>query len=107
MTPTPGAGSSTTDLLDVLRHVLSDLRLPARRWEILTAADLYGADPSTVALLQAIPEGRYPRVEDIVAGCRGSLPPREPHPANRFPTTRRPTPDRRTPDGETRDGSSQ
>ena len=38
-----------------LRSVLAELRFPAERWQIITSADLWGADAATCERLRALP----------------------------------------------------
>lgn len=51
-----------------LRFVLAGLDFPARRWEILTQADTYGADIVTTQRLRRLPtrEQPYRDVSDVV-----------------------------------------
>ena len=49
-----------------LAPVLRDLAFPALRWQVLTAADLYGADNVTRALLVRLPEHRYHSFAELV-----------------------------------------
>ncbi|HEX5120192.1 MAG TPA: hypothetical protein VFW65_33825 [Pseudonocardiaceae bacterium] len=43
-----------------LRIVLADLAFPARRWEIITKADWYGADAVTTLRLRRLPARTRP-----------------------------------------------
>lgn len=47
-------GVSETDQ-HALRLILAELRFPLQRWEIITAADWYGADADTTQRLRALP----------------------------------------------------
>jgi hypothetical protein len=47
--------------------VLNDPRFPAAAWEILTHAELYGADATTRAALRALPTGRYRTLRAVAA----------------------------------------
>jgi hypothetical protein len=51
-----------------LRYVLDGLMFPAQRWEIVTTADMYGADASTRERLQALPLRNQPfrSLQDVV-----------------------------------------
>jgi hypothetical protein len=51
-----------------LRFVLAGLDFPARRWEILTAADWYGADAPTKRLLHTLParDRPYRDLRDVI-----------------------------------------
>ncbi|HEX5407799.1 MAG TPA: DUF2795 domain-containing protein [Pseudonocardiaceae bacterium] len=52
----------------LLRIVLSEVVYPARRWEIITAADTYGADGGTRQRLRRLPLRNRPfrDLQDIV-----------------------------------------
>jgi hypothetical protein len=89
-------------IADALREVLRDLRFPARRWQIVTEADAYGADHRIRRALHELRRDRYASVDEIaaeiVAGTREATtgigvrhPPRQPY----CPTTRSPVPDAR------------
>jgi hypothetical protein len=52
-------------LRDVLAAVLDDLVFPARRWQVLTAGDLYGVDTTTRGLLTLLPERHYSSLAEI------------------------------------------
>lgn len=43
-----------------VHSVLTELRFPAQRWEILVSADIYGADSGTLDRLRALPVRRAP-----------------------------------------------
>lgn len=60
----------------LLRYVLDDLRYPARWWEILAMADLYGVAASQRTELARLPRAHYPNVEAILSALSGpGLPP--------------------------------
>ena len=46
--------------------VLDDVRFPARRWQIATAADGYGIDAATRTKIDQIPDREYTDVHDVV-----------------------------------------
>jgi len=48
-----------------LSQVLADLRFPAEKWEIITCAELYGADAGTYRLLWQLPIQQYRDTNDI------------------------------------------
>ncbi|MDF2979916.1 MAG: hypothetical protein K0S40_4644 [Actinomycetospora sp.] len=54
-------------LREVLAAVLGDLVFPARRWQVLTAGDLYGVDTTTRGLLALLPERHYSSLAEIAA----------------------------------------
>ena len=65
--------------------VLGALGFPARRWQVLAEADLYGVDSVTRSLLTALPELTYPSFADLLhvlaavmhgASLPSGLPPR-------------------------------
>jgi hypothetical protein len=49
-----------------LSTVLRELRYPAQKWMIQTAADLYGADVQTRTELQDLPEVTYHDLGEVV-----------------------------------------
>lgn len=88
-------------LAERLVPVLRDLPFPARRWQVVTAGDLYGCDGVTRELLVRVPEGEYATLNDLIsalaavlagrpvpvsAPMRGPLPrPRPGHPGAALP----------------------
>ncbi|PVZ07746.1 hypothetical protein [Actinomycetospora cinnamomea] len=70
MTPRPERAvppPAPEGLRAVLAAVLDDLVFPARRWQVLTAGDLYGVDTTTRRLLELLPERRYGSLAEIAA----------------------------------------
>lgn len=61
----PRAAAPYPGLVRMLRGVLSDLDYPAQRWQIVVAAESYGADSFTVARLTRLPRASYPSIEHI------------------------------------------
>jgi hypothetical protein len=57
---------------DRLRHVLAEQQFPAARWELLVAADLYGADAQTRRELRALPAARFRTLDDVVVAVQRS-----------------------------------
>jgi hypothetical protein len=51
-----------------LRFVLAELNFPAERWQIITSADLWGADAGTCERLRRLPlrSKPYRDVQDVV-----------------------------------------
>jgi hypothetical protein len=67
-----------------LSIVLRELRYPAQKWMILTAADFYGADVQTRIELQDLPEVTYHDIGEVIAAVenrvgRPSATPEPPH----------------------------
>jgi hypothetical protein len=61
------------EILPRLHHVLQDLCFPARRWQILAEADMYGADTEMRTQLYALPVRLYENCADIASAmesCR-------------------------------------
>jgi len=56
----------------VVRQVLHGLCYPAEKWQIVTQADLYGADSATRAALQGLPARVYGSPTDIVLALTGN-----------------------------------
>ncbi|MFC5065242.1 hypothetical protein [Actinomycetospora atypica] len=74
-TPRPGQASiaglalrdcSPAALAERLVPILREVRFPARRWQILTAGDLYGCDGVTRELLARVPEADYAALPDVL-----------------------------------------
>ncbi|GAA4842025.1 hypothetical protein GCM10023201_35280 [Actinomycetospora corticicola] len=57
---------SPAALAERLVPILRELDFPARRWQILTAGDLYGCDTVTRELLGRVPEAEYASVHDVL-----------------------------------------
>lgn len=49
-----------------LRLLLADQRFPAERWELITAAEAWGADSQTRRDLRALPPMRFGCLRDVV-----------------------------------------
>jgi hypothetical protein len=51
-----------------LRFVLDGLAFPAEKWQIVTAADIYGADVTTCQRLRALPlrDRPYRDLQDVL-----------------------------------------
>lgn len=75
----------------LLRYVLDDLHYPARWWEVVTTADLYGLAPAHRIELAQLPRQLYRSFDDILAAlvARATDTPAA-------PVRRRPRPSRRT-----------
>lgn len=58
---------STSRAVSVLVPVLTGLRFPADRWQVLAHVDHYGADPGTRHLFWALPERSYPNAAAVLA----------------------------------------
>jgi hypothetical protein len=56
-----------------VRQVLHGLTYPAERWQIITQAELYGADADTRTRLQSLPSRRYRSSTDVTAELDGEL----------------------------------
>ncbi|WP_433801390.1 hypothetical protein [Actinomycetospora sp. CA-084318] len=57
---------SPSALAERLMPILRELPFPARRWQILTAGDLYGCDTVTRELLGRVPEADYASASDVL-----------------------------------------
>lgn len=51
---------------ELLHGVLADLDYPAQAWQIVMAAEYYGADAHTVARLRRLPSVSYPSFDHVV-----------------------------------------
>lgn len=81
-TPRPGlatiAGLALRDcspaaLAERLVPILREVPFPARRWQILTAGDLYGCDGVTRELLARVPEADYAALPDVLEALSAVL----------------------------------
>lgn len=56
-----------------LRFVLDGLTFPAERWQIITAADFYGADVGTCQRLRKLPlrDRPYRNLQEVVRALDG------------------------------------
>ena len=55
-----------TDIANRLRYVLDGVSFPVDRWELISLAEHYGADATTLHDLRALPEGRYASLTEVV-----------------------------------------
>jgi hypothetical protein len=51
----------------VFDQVLNGLTYPAEKWQIVTTAEIYGADVATTASLHELPMREYANIEEIAA----------------------------------------
>jgi hypothetical protein len=56
----------------LLRYVLEDLRYPARWWEIMAVADLYGLAAANRAELARLPRQLYGSIEAVLGALSGA-----------------------------------
>jgi hypothetical protein len=54
-----------------LRQVLRGLSYPAERWQIITQAELFGADVATRSRLHDLPKRRYRSSTDVTSALDG------------------------------------
>ena len=54
-----------SQLEQVVRQVLRGLTYPAERWQVITQAELYGADIETTSRLHDLPMRRYRSTSDV------------------------------------------
>jgi hypothetical protein len=73
--PRPGAplvpgltlrDTSPAALAERLVPILRDVPFPARRWQVVTAGDIYGCDGVTRELLARLPEAEYATPQDLL-----------------------------------------
>ena len=67
----------------LLRYVLDGLRYPARWWEIMATADMYGVAASQHAELARLPRALYSNVEAILTALTAPVPPPAANPVAR------------------------
>lgn len=80
----PAPPGNVTQLRENLRHVLSGLRFPARRWEVIAEADSWGVGGPLRRAIGRLPDGSYPSlavVIDVLTGPAGRAAPEAAHPA--------------------------
>lgn len=58
-----------------LRAVLRLVTFPAAKWQIVTAAEAYGADAETRAQLWGLREGTYRDLREVVSAVDGAADP--------------------------------
>lgn len=63
----PGAPTLQSARAWRLSIVLGELRYPAQKWMILTAAESYGADVQTRIELDGLPEATYQDIDGVIA----------------------------------------
>ena len=78
-----GTVTGHTPVMDVqreriVRQVLQGLRYPAEKWQIVTQAELYGADAETKLELHALPARRYRDTTEVTAALDHTAPPNSP-----------------------------
>lgn len=78
--PYPAELNGTTAVESRLAVILSGLRFPAHRWEIVIQAETYGADRTAQAWLARLPAGRYPSLAALAAVIAGVAAPPRPEP---------------------------
>src|SRR5579875_3222872 len=67
--PVPGLtlrDTSPAALAERLVPILRDVPFPARRWQVITAGDIYGCDGVTRELLARLPEAEYRTPQDLL-----------------------------------------
>ena len=69
---TPHAGVATMDMRLRLRQVLAGQRFPAARWELIAAAEMYGADLVTRSDLRALPPVRFRSLAEVLLAVEGT-----------------------------------
>ena len=73
-------------VLEMLTSVLSGLTFPARPWQIIVAAESYGADARTMTRLHQLPAMSYPSLQHVAhAYSRGPGPSHGAQSASRSP----------------------
>jgi hypothetical protein len=74
----PAPPPHVTQLRESLAHVLSGLRFPARRWEVIAEADSWGVGGPLRQAIGRLPDGNYPSlavVIDVLTGPAGRIAP--------------------------------
>ncbi|MCD2193865.1 DUF2795 domain-containing protein [Actinomycetospora endophytica] len=65
--------TSPAALAERLVPVLSELPFPARRWQVITAGEIYGCDGVTREILARLPEAEYATPQDMVVVLSAAL----------------------------------
>ena len=86
--------TSPAALAERLVPILRDVPFPARRWQVVTAGEIYGCDGVTRELLARLPEAEYATPHDLL-GILSAVLTGRPLPVT--PTMRGGTPAGRTP----------
>jgi hypothetical protein len=58
--------ASPAALAERLVPILRDVPFPARRWQVVTAGEIYGCDGVTRELLARLPEAEYATPQDLL-----------------------------------------
>jgi Protein of unknown function (DUF2795) len=69
---TSRAGAATMNMRLRLQQVLADQTFPAARWELIAAAETYGADLVTRSDLQALPPVRFNSLAEVLFAAEGT-----------------------------------
>ena len=83
---TSRAGAATMDMRRRLQQVLAGQSFPAARWELIAAAEMYGADLVTRSDLQALLPFRFHSLAEVLLAVEGT------RRASRCPTSTDATP---------------
>ncbi len=71
-TPVPARPAPhVAQLREGLRHVLSELRFPARRWQVIAEADSWGVGGPLRQVIGRLPDGSYPSLAVILEVLTG------------------------------------
>jgi len=69
---TSRAGAATMDMRLRLQQVLAGQSFPAARWELIAAAEMYGADLVTRSDLQALLPVRFHSLAEVLLAVEGT-----------------------------------
>lgn len=56
-----------------LAPILGDVPFPARRWQVITAGDIYGCDAVTREIIARLPEAEYATAQDLLGVLSAAL----------------------------------
>jgi hypothetical protein len=65
--------TSPAALAERLVPILRDVPFPARRWQVVTAGEIYGCDGVTREILARLPEAEYATPQDLLGVLSATL----------------------------------
>ena len=65
--------TSPAALAERLVPILRDVPFPARRWQVVTAGEIYGCDGVTREILARLPEAEYTTPQDLLGVLSATL----------------------------------
>lgn len=75
-----GGRAPDSGVVEMLSSVLGGLVFPARPWQIIAAAEAYGADAQTMTRLHQLPTASYPTIRHVAHAYSHATGPRRTSP---------------------------